>query len=359
MLDLILGGAGSGQGRCAERRGGPAELQRAPPHRPRESHPATGHSMKRCLALLLWACACACTFAATEQSPLLDDRGRSVRLKQPPQRIVSLLPSLTETVCALQACARLVGTDRYSDWPASVLALPKLGGLEDTQIERIVALKPDLVLLGASSRAIDRLEALGLTVLALEPKGLADSRRVIDSVALALGDAGAGPRLWQEISARVAAAAQRVPRAVRGQRVYFEVDGGPYAASETSFVGETLRQLGLGNVVPGSMGPFPKLNPEFVVRSQPDIVMATAKALAAMPYRPGWSRLEALRDKRSCGFDRARWDPLVRPGPRLADAAEILADCLAGLGPHAPVLACRGGEGGEGPKVTCAGLSRP
>jgi iron complex transport system substrate-binding protein len=309
-------------------------------------------------ALLLCAVASA-VGAQSLQSHGLDDRGRSVRLKQPPLRIVSLLPSLTETVCALQACARLVGTDRSSDWPESVQALPKLGGLEDTQIERIVALKPDLVLASASSRAIDRLESLGLTVLALEPRSLADSQRVIDSVALALGDAAAGPRLWQQISARVAAAAQRVPPGLRGQRVYFEVDAGPYAASEASSVGELLHQLGLGNVVPASMGPFPKLNPEFVVRSQPQIVMATAKALAAMPTRPGWSRLDALRDKRSCGFDRPHWDPLVRPGPRLADAAEILVDCLAGLGPHEPVPACRGTAADERPKSSCTGPSRP
>ena len=283
--------------------------------------------MSRWLSLLL----CACALGAAAQTDLRDDRGRSVRLKQAPQRIVSLLPSLTETVCALQACARLVGTDRYSDWPASVQALPKLGGLEDTQIERIVALKPDLVLAGSSSRAIDRLESLGLTVLALEPKGLADSQRVIDSVPLALGDAAAGPRLWQQISARIAVAAQRVPAGLRGQRVYFEVDSAPYAAGEASFVGETLQRLGLSNVVPAAMGPFPKLNPEFVVRSQPQIVMASAQALAEMARRPGWSRLTALRDRRTCGFDRPRWDPLVRPGPRLAEAAEILADCLAGM----------------------------
>ena len=91
-----------------------------------------------------------------------DDRGAALTLAQPPQRIVSLLPSLTETVCELGACSRLVGTDRHSNWPASVRALPRLGGLEDAQIERIVALKPDLVLLAVSARAADRLRALGL-----------------------------------------------------------------------------------------------------------------------------------------------------------------------------------------------------
>lgn len=262
---------------------------------------------------------------------LLDDRGVEHRLPAPPQRIVSLLPSLTETVCALQACTRLVGTDRYSNWPASVQALPKLGGLEDTQIERLVALKPDLVLVASSARAIDRLEALGLRVVVLEPRTLQDTERVIVQVARALGDAPAGPALWQRLQARVAAAAARVPATLRGRKVYFEVASAPYAASEASFVGENLARLGMGNIVPAALGPFPKLNPEFIVRAQPDIVMATASALAEMPGRPGWAGLLALRERRSCGFAPQPWDTLVRAGPRLAEGAEFLADCLAGL----------------------------
>ncbi len=261
----------------------------------------------------------------------VDDRGRSVELPSPPQRVVSLLPSLTETVCALQACGRLVGTDRFSNWPASVRGLPKLGGLEDTQIERLVALKPDLVLAAGSSRAIDRLEALGLRVLALEPKSLADTERVITQVALALGDVPAGPALWRAMQQRIDAAARRVPAALRGQKVYLEVASAPYAAGEASFVGETLVRLGMGNIVPAALGPFPKLNPEFVVRAQPDIVIATVRAVAEMPARPGWNTLRALRDQRHCGFASEAWDTLVRPGPRLAEAAELLADCLVGL----------------------------
>ncbi len=282
---------------------------------------------------LFWVLAGLCASAASQAVIVLDDdRGRRVELPAPPQRIVSLLPSLTETVCALQACSRLVGTDRFSNYPASVLALPKLGGLEDTQVERIVALKPDLVLAAGSSRAIDRLEALGLRVVALEPKSLQDTERVIGKVAHALGDAPAGPALWRSLQARVTAAAARVPAGLRGQKVYFEVASAPYAAGESSFIGENLARLGMGNVVPAALGPFPKLNPEFVVRAQPDLIMATSKALADMPARPGWNTLRALREQRHCGFPGERWDVLVRPGPRLAEAAELMADCLVGLG---------------------------
>ena len=82
---------------------------------------------------------------------------QKVEIAQVPQRIVSLLPSLTETVCALGACPRLVGLDRYSNWPESLKALPRVGGGLDPNIESIVALKPDLVLAAGSTRGVERL----------------------------------------------------------------------------------------------------------------------------------------------------------------------------------------------------------
>jgi iron complex transport system substrate-binding protein len=265
-----------------------------------------------------------------------DDRGRSVTFAKPPLRIVSLLPSLTETVCALQACDKLVGTDRHSNWPKAVQGLPKLGGLEDTQIERIVTLKPDLVLAAVSARAVDRLASLGLTVLALEPQNWAGTQRSIQSLARVLGNPAAGQVLIATLNARVDAAAARVPAAWRTRSVYFEV-GLPYAAGEASFVGELLARLQLGNVVPASLGPFPQLNPEFVIRAQPGVMMGSSKTVVEMKNRPGWRALKALQTNSMCGFDTATYDTLVRPGPRLADAAEAIANCLQQLpGPLLP-----------------------
>ena len=105
---------------------------------------------------------------------LTDDRGVQVTLAKAPQRIITLLPSLAETVCVLGACNRLVGTDNFANWPDEVKKLPKLGGLDDTSLEALVRLKPDLVLAARSTRLINRLESLGLKVLALEPQNQAD-----------------------------------------------------------------------------------------------------------------------------------------------------------------------------------------
>ena len=258
---------------------------------------------------------------------VVDDRGRSVPLARAPQRIVSLLPSLTETVCALDACQRLVGVDRYSNWPASVRQLPVVGGGLDPNIEAIVALRPDVVLMATSSRSSARLEALGITVVALEPKTHADVQRVLGTVGQVLGVPDA-QRVWRVIDAGVQAAAQSVPAAARGARVYFEVSSGPFAAGQASFIGETLARLGARNIIGAELGPFPKINPEFVVRADPDVIMVSARSAEGLTSRPGWAQMRALRTGKLCRFDVAQSDVLVRPGPRMAEAARLMATCL-------------------------------
>lgn len=285
--------------------------------------------MKRLIVALIAAAA----LPLAAQTVLRDDRGTSVAFAAPPQRIVTLLPSLTEIVCALDACDRVVGTDDYSNWPSRVLALPKLGGIDDAQVERIVALKPDVVLASRTPRLPARLEGLGLKVLVFDSDHHADVERAVGTIARLLGRPDAGARLWSGVRSEIAQAATQVPPALRGRSVYFEVDAGPYAAGPGSFIGETLTALGLGNIVPASMGAFPLLNPEFVVRAEPDIVMAPAREVAAMPQRPGWRSMRALSGH-ACGFDAEPYELLIRPGPRLGEAARAIAGCLAGMSPR-------------------------
>jgi iron complex transport system substrate-binding protein len=278
---------------------------------------------------------------AAQAFQVVDDRGVSVTFAQAPQRIVSLLPSLTETVCALGQCVRLVGVDRYSNYPESVKNLPQVGGGLDPNIEAIVALKPDLVLMATSSRVGERLQSLGIKVVALEPKTHADVKRVLEKIGqvLAVTDA---QNIWRTIDAAISAAAQSLPKGVASTRVYFEVNPGPYGAGESSFIGETLTRLGVKNIIGPELGPFPKLNPEFVVRANPDVIMIGQRSAGSMAQRPGWHSLRALREHRLCVFSTDQSDVLVRPGPRMSEGARLMAQCLvdkAGTGKTtAPVL---------------------
>lgn len=281
------------------------------------------------LGLLLAASLLMAGWARAGGVEVTDERGVTTRWPAPPQRIVSLLPSLTETVCELGACERLVGVDRFSNWPASVARLPQLGGGIDPQVEAVLALRPDAVLVADSSRAVDQLRALGLKVVVLEPKNMADVQRVLGQVAVLLGlPAQEAQQVVRRIDAAVSAAAQSLPPRVRQTRVYFEVNSAPYGASEASFIGELLSRLGARNILPAAMGPFPRLNPEFVVRAQPDLIMVGDHNARGMDQRPGWAGLRALRENRLCVFPPAQSDVLVRPGPRMAEAARLMADCL-------------------------------
>ena len=256
-----------------------------------------------------------------------DDLGTRVRFDQAPQRVVSLLPSLTETICALGHCQRLVGVDRYSNWPESVKKLPQVGGGLDPNIEAIVALRPDVVVMASSSRARERLQALGLRVLALEPKTHADVQRVMGKLGVLVQD-GDAQRLWRTIDAGVSAAAQSLPAAARRQRVYIEVNRAPYAAGPGSFMGETLARLGAQNIIEPKLGPFPKINPELVVRANPDVIMVGDTEAQSLAQRPGWGSIAAVRSQAVCYFPREQSEVLVRPGPRMAEGARIMADCL-------------------------------
>jgi iron complex transport system substrate-binding protein len=260
---------------------------------------------------------------------VVDDLGVPLNLDKPPQRIVSLLPSLTESVCALSQCQRLVGVDEYSNFPASVRQLPLLGSGLVPSIEAIVALKPDLVLLAGSSRASQRLQSLGIKVLALEPKTHADLLRVLKTLGEVLGlPSSAALQLWQGIDAQLKAVTASLSPNARGSRVYIEVGRGPYAAGESSFIGQTLARLGARNIVPAALGPFPQLNPEFVLAADPDVLIVSSRSSEGLVLYPGWASMRAVRAGRVCVLSPEQADMVVRPGPRLADGARLIAKCL-------------------------------
>jgi iron complex transport system substrate-binding protein len=286
------------------------------------------------VALVRWALAVLWIWASQASAAwvVTDDTGQRLSFAQPPQRIVSLLPSLTEAVCALDRCNLLVGVDRYSNYPESVRALPQMGGGLDPSIEAIVARRPDVVLAAVNSRFADRLRALGIRVLLLDPQNHADVRRILDTLGqlLAVPDA---QRVWREIEAGTASAARSLKPSARAARVYVEVGSGPFAASESSFIGETLARLGVRNTVPARLGSFPLLNPEYVVQANPDVILLAQSDAPGLGSRPGWARIRAVREARVCALDRAQSDLLMRPGPRMALAAQALADCLNAKAP--------------------------
>ena len=261
-----------------------------------------------------------------------DAVGKQVRFEQQPQRIVTLLPSLAETVCALGACARIVGRDRYTVWPPELVQrVPDVGGGLDPSVEAIVALRPDVVLVSSSSRVSDRLRSLGLRVVVLEPKTLSQVRDVLRIVGQVLGLPPAqAQQVWQKMDASISQTAAQIPARLHGKRLYFEVSRGPYAAGASSYLGELITRMGLGNIVDKSMGPFPKLNPEFVVLKNPDFILVGDRSAGEMQLYPGWKNLAAVKNEQFCLFTTEQIDALIHPGPRMDESARLISACVQG-----------------------------
>jgi iron complex transport system substrate-binding protein len=219
-----------------------------------------------------------------------------------------------------------VGVDRFSNWPKSVDALPRLGGIADANIEGIVRLKPDLVLLEKSSPLIKRLQSLGILVMVFDVQSMTDVQRTLRQLDTVLGSTESGA-VWDGIQLEIARANRALSPSQKAARVYFEVSSAPFAAGKTSFIGELLDRLGMQNIATEKMGAFPKINPEFVVQSKPDLIMSTEASPKQLAQRPGWKSIPAIQGNRICFFSSAQADVLVRPGPRMGEAAALIADC--------------------------------
>lgn len=283
--------------------------------------------MKRVLAVLSVLLALAFAFPLT----LTDDLGRTVTVKAPPKHIVTMLPSVTETVCTLGACDRIVATDNYSDWPERVKALPKVGGLYNPNPELIVSLKPDLVLVSKYGRLYETLERAGLTVYAVRTETYEDIFRTTRTLGKLLGLEGQAERVVAQIQREVYQEESRAAKAKTRPRVYYEIDPTPYTVGPDSFIGVLIQKARGVNIIPKELGLFPKIAPEFVVEKNPEVIVATYPgALETIRNRPGWQRVSAVQTGRICVFTGGQDSLLSRPGPRVAQGLKLLVDCFHG-----------------------------
>ncbi|HSN31678.1 MAG TPA: ABC transporter substrate-binding protein, partial [Ideonella sp.] len=210
-----------------------------------------------------------------------------------------------------------------------------VGDLDDVSIERIVALRPDLVLLSTSQRVGDRLAQLGIASFALETDRYEDIARTVTTIGRLLGVPERAAALNARIDAEVRAVAAHARAARHGPapKVYFEVDPGPYAAGPDSYIGGLLAKLGVRNIVSPGLGAFPLLNPEYVVRRNPDLIIVSRTDAARLADRPGWADIRAVREHRVCSFPSEVREMIMRPGPRVAEGLRAIAGCLDRVAP--------------------------
>jgi iron complex transport system substrate-binding protein len=278
---------------------------------------------------------CLLATAALSAAPpqtLTDHLGRRVTLSERPQRIISLAPSLTETLYALGAGDRLVGVTSYCDYPAEALTKPKIGDMLNPNLERITAMHPDLVLItkeGNRRDTLTALEHLNIPVFAVETERLDDISRMFRDVGRAVGEAAAGMNLATALDQRVT----RVQRAIAGQkvrRVLMVIWLQPMVTvGRGTFLNDLLERAGGRSIADVDSQPWPKLSVEEIVRSDPEYIVVT-RSPGFSPGRdellklPGWKELTAVKQDHIVSLP----DTVQRPGPRIADMLEMLARAI-------------------------------
>jgi iron complex transport system substrate-binding protein len=274
-----------------------------------------------------------------------DDEGRRVEVPQPVRRIVSLAPSVTETLYALGVQDRLVADTDFCDYPPEAKKLPKVGGPFTPNLEVILSLKPDIVLLAA--RSANRKETADALDLLHVPE-YSTSARTIDDVLVSiaklgevLGAAEQGHALEISLRARLAELHKKLGTAAP-VRVLFVVWQEPLISiGQETFLADALRWAGAESVI-NTKQDWPHVSLEEAVHQQPDyLVFASSRpeeitaTLANMRNLPGWRDMKALQENKVAIVS----DAINKPSPRLVDAIEELARDLHpevfAEGPHA------------------------
>jgi len=265
---------------------------------------------------------------------LTDASGVEHRLEEPPQRLVSLAPSITENVFALKAGDRLVGVTDWDNYPEEVANIERIGGLEPN-IEKILSLEPDLVLAHASvnDNAVQPLRDVGLSVLVLpEAQSFDGTYAVLRMLGQALGAQEQAEEVIQQMEAKKADIVAKVADIPETEkvRVWVEVSPDLYTAGSGTFIDDLIRLAGGINVAAEVEG-WAQLSEEQVIAAQPDVIITTygyyteeppAKMIAS---RKSWADIPAVRDGRIYDVDS---DIISRPGPRLAEGLLQVAASL-------------------------------
>jgi iron complex transport system substrate-binding protein len=259
-----------------------------------------------------------------------DDRGISVRFVSEPRRVVSLAPSLTEVVFLLGQEKKLVGVTRYCNYPRQAESIPKIGGIADPDIERIVAAAPDLVLCttdGNPKEKVKALEEIGIPCFALAPQDLPGIYAAIERIGAVLGVPERARREAGALRARALRAAGKAADPVPG--VLFAVSTSPViAAGKGTFMDELLLLAGGRNVASAFSGRYPRLTVEDLLAGKPDVIFIASMA-GVEKFSPEWTRwkeIPAFRDGEVVSLD---GDLLTRPGPRMVAALEEVSRVLA------------------------------
>ncbi|MBD0326971.1 MAG: cobalamin-binding protein [Pyrinomonadaceae bacterium] len=298
---------------------------------------------KLCVALfvcaLVFALACSSprersaggNITTTETREVTDEAGRHVRVQLRPQRIITLAPNLTEIVYAIGAGNRLVGNTEYCNYPPEAKQVAKVGDTLQPSIERIIALRPQLILVSTASQLESftrQLDEQGIAVYVTDPRSLEDVFRSIRRLGELLGETERAEKLLTDLRARATAVEEAV-KISKPVKVFYQVSAAPlYTIGRDAFLTDLIRRAGGESVTANVPGAFPRYSDEAALASQPEaIVMSVDSSMDENNAQPA-APLEKSPAVKSGRLYRINGDLLSRPGPRLVEGLEKMARSL-------------------------------
>lgn len=285
------------------------------------------------LALVLSACAAPAASGPT----LTDDMGREVAIPASVERVVSLAPSVTESLYAIGAGDKVVGRSSFDNYPPEVVDVPEIGGFvaEDFSVEAIVALEPDIVIGGSDLQAplADALEAASVPFFVFHPATFEDVYHMIETLGTITGHADGAATVVDDMQTRLAAVEAVVSDVPADERptVFYEVWDEPLiTAGPNTFIGQMIVHAGGRDIFSDVPDQYPTISAEVVIERQPQVIFgpqthAEALTIEAISVRPGWADLPAVANGAIYFLDD---DTVSRNGPRIIDAVESMATYL-------------------------------
>lgn len=274
------------------------------------------------LLLLLWH-----TLASAVS--VTDDTGQSVSLPRPAQRIVSMAPHLTEILFAVGAGSRVVGAVQYSDFPPEAKKLTRIGGYQQVDLEKLLGLRPDLIVAwqsGNNAGQIAQLKQLGFAVYITEPRRISDVASSMERIGALTGGGAQAARAVGEFRSRHARLEAQYAR-LSPVRTFYEVWNRPLmTVNGADLIGDVMKLCGAENIFAGLPAANPTISEEAVLVADPEVIVASGMDEARPEWLDEWRRWPRIQAVRAGHLYFVPPDILQRHSPRILDGAEQL--CL-------------------------------
>jgi iron complex transport system substrate-binding protein len=287
---------------------------------------------KRASAALGLALAMSAHAGASAAITVIDDAGRSVTVAAPARRVIALAPHVTELLFAAGGGTQVVGAMNYSDYPPEAKRLPLVGSDAQIDIERVLALKPDLLVVwqsGNTARQLEQLAALGIPVFYSEPRKLEQVATSLQRLGVLMGTSVAAERAAGSFRTAIASLRARYARA-RPVPVFYQVWDKPiYTLSAGHIVSDVISLCGGRNVFGALATVAPSVSIEAVLQANPEAIFGSEAQDANDAGITMWQPYKRLLAVERGNLFRVPGVLLTRPGPRLAEGARMLCEDLA------------------------------